>query len=352
MARPNDFHGGYPLGFGAWLRGFKIEMGVRMRPTLRELRFVIRRVIGNPLSLVGATMLLGFILVGLLAPLLAPPLPGEDPYIMPYDGPPGGRGEGAWIKPLPKPPSAKYLLGTLDGYDLYYGCIWGVRTAFRISLLVIFGTLVVGLFIGCVAGYCGGLIDELMMRFADIFLALPGLLLAMVFIVALPSVWPVNLGPISFTVAFSSLDMVLVALVLVRWPFYARLIRGEIVKVKGLEYVEAAKAIGCSGPRVMVRHILPNSIYPILIMAFLDIGGIVLSAATLSFLGFGAMTGYAEWGTIINGAQRFILGSAQDPLKYAHTFVFPSMFISTFIIAWSLLGDTLRNILDPAIRRR
>ena len=337
------------MGFGAWLGGVKYEMGVRLRPTLMESKFVIRRVTENPLSLIGATILLSFILVGLLAPLLAPPSPGEDPYIIPYEGPLRHK---YTVLPLPTSPNPKHPFGTLDGYDLYYGCIWGTRTAFRVGLLVIFGALVIGLFIGCVAGYYGGLIDTLMMRFADVFFAFPSLLFAMVLVVALPSVWPVNLGPISFDVAFSSLDKLMVALVFVRWPFYARLIRGEIMKVEHEDYIEAAKAVGCSGPRVMVKHILPNSIYPILIMAFLDIGGTVLSAATLSFLGFGPRVGYADWGAIINDAHVYILGSSQDPFKYVYTFFYPCIFISAFVLAWSLLGDTLRDILDPAIRRR
>ena len=339
-----ELNGSGHVGFKSRLGEFKNEM----KPTVRELKFVIYRVRRNPLSLVGVIIFLFFIVVALLAPLLAPPMPGEDPYICPYDG-----GTWGWyITPLPSPPSAKHPFGTLEGYDIYYGCIWGTRTAFRISSLVIFGVLVIGLFMGCVAGYCGGLIDELMMRFADIFFAFPGLLLAIVLFVALPSVWSVNLGPIRFAVAFSHLDKLIVALVLVGWPSYARLIRGEIMKVKNEDYVEAAKAIGCSGPRVMVRHILPNSIYPVLIMAFLDIGGIVLSAATLSFLGFGPETGYADWATIISASRRFILGAPQEPFKYAYTFIMPSMFISGFILAWSLLGDALRDILDPTLRRR
>lgn len=189
------------------------------------------------------------------------------------------------------------------------------------------------------------------MRFTDIAFAFPGLLLAMVMVIALPTVWPVNLGPISFTVRLSRLDKLVLALALVEWPSYARLIRGEMMKVKHEDYVEAAKAIGCSDRRVMVRHILPNSINPIVIMAFLNIGGIVLSLATLSFLGFGPRMGYADWATIISHSRNYIMGTPQDPFKYAYTFIIPSTFVFTFILAWSLLGDALRDMLDPMIRR-
>lgn len=265
---------------------------------------------------------------------------------------------------MPTAPSEIHPFGTLDGFDIFYGCVWGARTALHTSILVILGALVIGLFMGCVAGYSGGLADILVMRFTDIFFAIPGLLLAMILIVVWPSVWSVNLDPINFSVAFSYWDKLIVALVLVRWPSYARLIRGEIMKVKNEDYVEAAQAIGCSGRRVLVKHVLPNSIFPILIVVFLDIGGVVLSFSTLSFLGFGperdyASRGYthipmyADWGTIISHARNYItMGISQDPFIYAYTFLVPIMFISSFILAWSLLGDTLRDILDPMLRRK
>lgn len=287
-------------------------------------------------------MLLFFVIIALLAPLLAPPTPG-DPYIIPYDGPPI-----TYILPLPSPPSAEHPFGTLLGYDIYYGVIWGTRAAFSTSLMVMFGTLLIGVLMGSVASYCGGIVDELMMRIADIFFAFPDFLLAVVLFTVLPSVWSVNLGPIRFAATFSNIDKLIIALVLVKWPSYSRLVRGEILRVKSENYVEAAKAIGCSGPRVLFRHILPNSMFPILTMAFLDIGGIVLSLATLSFLGFGAEMGYADWATMITESRSYILGG----FKYAYTFIIPSVFISSFILAWSLLGDAMRNLLDPVIRRR
>ncbi len=332
------------MGFRSRLEGFRSEV----RPTVNELRFLAHRVRSNPLSIVGVILLLFFFVVGLLAPLLAPPIPGEDPYMCPYDGPIYRD----WITSLPSPPSAKHLFGTLKGYDIWHGCIWGTRTAFRTGLLVIFVALTIGLVIGCVAGYYGGLIDELMMRFADIFFAFPGLLLAMVLVVALPSMWPVNLGPLSFTVSLSRLDKLVLALALVGWPSYARLIRGEIVKVKHEDYVEAAKAIGCSDFRVMGKHILPNSIYPVLIMMFLNMGGVVLSAATLGFLGFGPEVGYADWATMISQSREYVIWTIQDPFRFGYTWAIPSVFVFAFILGWSLLGDALRDIMDPMIRRR
>lgn len=315
---------------------------------LRELKITIKALREDILSLVGVMLLLFFIIVGLLAPLLAPPT-NANPYIMPIRNP----SQSPFApKPLPTPPDPRYLFGTLEGYDLFYGCVWGVRTAFQMGLLVVFGSLAIGLLVGSIAGYFGGLGDIIMMRFADIFFAFPAVLLAIVLVRALPSTAVLSLGFTNVQMAFSTMDKIVFVLVLIRWPFYARLIRSEIMKVKTEDYVEAARCIGCSNRRVLFKHILPNSIYPVLTMAFLDVGGIVLLATTLTFLGLGPPSGYAEWGSIINSSQRFIVGSLQDPLRYGYTFIFPAIFISAFVLAWSLVGDKLRETSDPAIRGR
>ena len=328
------------------LRQLKREFFDRMKFTIREGKIIFYALKGSSLSLFGVIIVTFFVLVALLAPILAPPEPGQNPYISPYEG------QNPYIYPLPSFPSLEHFFGTLDGYDIYYGCIWGTRTAFRTALLVIFVELVIGLSIGTVAGYFGGLVDELMMRLTDIFFAFPSILLAMIFIVALPAEWSMNLDSLSLSTTFSTLDKLAIATAIVGWPLYARLIRGEIIKVKSEDYVEAAKAIGCSNIRVVTRHILPNAIYPVLIMAFLDIGGITLSITTLSFLGFGPPEGYAEWGTMISNTRRFLFWSTMEPFKYIHTFLFPGLFLSTFVLGWSFIGDVLRNVLDPMLRRR
>jgi len=233
----------------------------------------------------------------------------------------------------PSPPSEKHPFGTAEQqYDLYYGTIWGTITAFRVGFWVVFASLAIGLFIGIVAGYYGGVIDELMMRFTDIIFAFPGLILAMALVTAFGQ----------------SLDNVMLALVLVGWPSYTRLIRGEILRVRQEDYIEAAKAVGCSDFRVIVRHVLPNSIYPIVVVASLDIGSIVLSAAALSFLGLGAPPGFADWGQLISTSQNWML----QGWDYWYTFLIPGVFIFTFVLGWNLLGDAFRDILDPTLRRR
>jgi len=335
---------------------FKREFLEYLRLIAKQWGFIFYSLRGNLFSLIGVAIIISFVLIASLAPLLAPTVPGQNPYICPYEGPldPG------WIVPPPSPPNAEHPFGTLDGFDIYYGCIWGTRTAFYIGLLTIFIELIIGLFVGCIAGYYGGFIDGLLMQVTDIFFAFPSILLAMVIIVVLPAQWTLNLGLFSLSLTVSRLEKLAIAMAVAGWPFYARLIRGEIIKIKNEDYVEAAKAIGCSSIRILTRHILPNAIYPLLIMAFLDIGGVTLVAATLSFLGFGpgpregyvGWNGYAEWGTMIGASRKYIVATAQEPFKWMFAFLYPSFFISFFVLGWSLTGDALRKVLDPTLRER
>ena len=306
------------------LEKFKTER----EPTVKELKFMVSRIKRSPLSIMGVSILLFYIAIFFLAPVLAPVPEGHtNPYEIPRDG---------WFA-QPQPPSPKHPLGTTPWqFDIFYGVMWGTRTAFRVGFLVVLGNLAIGLFIGVLGGYYGGIIDEVTMRFTDIVWAFPGLILAMSLVAVM--------GP--------SLDSVMLALVLVGWPTYARVIRGEILRVREEDYVEAAKAVGCSDLRVIFRHILVNSIYPVTIMASLDIGAIVLSAAALSFLGLGPPPGYADWGQMINMAKDYIYFNPLDPWAYWYVWLIPGIFIFTFVLGWNLLGDAFRDILDPTLRRR
>lgn len=302
------------------------EFRRRMQPTINEVKFMLKRVKKSPLSIMGATIILFFTVIAIIAPIIAPPI-ATDPFVMPHDG---------WSR-IPQLPSSQHVFGTSTGqYDVFYGCIWGTRTAFRIGFEVVGVSLLIAIIIGSVSGYYGGILDELVMRFTDIIYAFPGLILAMALVVAFGR----------------SLDSVLLALVVVGWPTYTRVIRGEVFKIRSTEYVEAAKAIGCSDFRVITRHILPNAIYPVLIMASLNIGAIVLTAAALSFLGLGAGESFADWGQLISNSRDYIMGTAGDPLAYWHTWLIPGLFIFTFVLGWNLIGDAFRDILDPTIRRR
>jgi len=295
---------------------------------MTELRFWLHQLRKNPLSIIGITILLIFVIIAILAPVLAPPPEGHiDPYMIPRDG----------YSPIPQPPSAEHPFGTTEGqYDILYGVIWGTRSAFKVGLLVVGTVLVIGVVLGSIAGYFGGIIDEIIMRITDVFLAFPALILAMAISVAL--------GP--------SLNTVIIALIIVSWPSYARLIRGDILAVREEDYVEAARGIGTSNLRIIVRHVLPNSIYPTLVMASLDIGAVVLSAAALSFLGLGAQPGYVDWGQMISFARNWIVGRTGDPFAYWYTVTIPGLFILFFVLGWNLLGDAFRDILDPRLTKR
>jgi peptide/nickel transport system permease protein len=292
------------------------------------MRYALYRLRQNPLSIVGIALILGFVVVAALAPLLAPAPEGHrNTYQIPRSG----------YSPTPQPPSEEHPFGTTEGqYDILYGVIWGTRSAFRVGVSVMGLVLVIGIALGSAAGYFGGLVDEVIMRVTDVFMAFPTLILAMAIAVAL--------GP--------SLNSVILALVIVSWPSYARLVRGDILSVREEDYVEAARGIGGSHLRIIVRHILPNSIYPTLVMASLDIGAVVLAAAALSFLGVGAPAGYADWGQMIQFARNWIVGPSGNPLAYWHTITIPGLFILFFVLGWNLLGDAFRDILDPRQGRR
>ncbi len=299
-----------------------------LEPAFKELKFTLRRVKESPLSIIGLSIVIIFAIIAILAPVLAPPPPGwRDPYMIPRDG----------FVPTPRPPSPEHPFGTTEGqYDIYYGCIWGTRTAFRVGLMAVGGIVLIGVALGAISGYYGGLIDEIVMRVTDIFYAIPGLVLAMALVVAF--------GP--------GLNSVIIALIIVGWPNYARLMRAEVMRLKNEDFVEAAKAIGASDFRVIVRHIFPNAIYPILIMASMDTGSMVLTAAALSFLGLGSPVGYADWGQMIAMSRNWIIGVPGQPYAFWYTFVIPGLFIFIFVLGWNLLGDAFRDILDPMIRRR
>jgi peptide/nickel transport system permease protein len=295
---------------------------------MSDWRFMARQIAKNPLSLAGVIIIAIFIIVAIFAPLIAPAPAGHlDPYKIPRDG----------YSTTPKPPSDEHVFGTTEGqYDIFYGVIWGTRTAFRIALIVMGITLLIGIVLGSLAGYFGGVLDEVIMRITDVFLAFPGLILAM----AIVSV----LGP--------SVKSVMIALIIVWWPAYARLVRGDILQLREEDYIEAARGLGASSRRIIIRHVLPNSIYPTLIMASLDIGAVVLSAAALSFLGLGSPEGYADWGQMTQFAHNWIVGPIDAPFKYWYAVIIPGLFILFFVLGWNLLGDAVRDISDPRLARR
>ena len=283
------------------------------------------KLIKNPLGLIGLVLLVFFVVVGILAPVLAPPAWEHEPYRIPRDG----------YSSVPKPPSPEHPFGTAEGqYDIYYGIVWGTRTAWTVSLIVVSISALIGIVMGSIAAFYGGVLDEVLMRITDIFYAFPFLVGAMVLT----------------TILGRGLTNVMVALVALGWMGYARLIRGDILQIREADYVQAARAAGASSLRLIWRHILPNAIWPVVVQGTMSMGSIVITAAALSFLGVGAPVGYADWGQLISYARNWILGLYGNPLAYWYVVIYPSIAITLFCLSWNLVGDALRDILDPRLR--
>lgn len=295
-------------------------------PRLKELKFTLRRIFGNPLAIIGFSLLLFFIAVAVFAPYIAPPKYEHNPYLMPHKG----------YSQTPRPPSKQNIFGTTAGqYDIFYGAVWGTRTAFKIGIFVVCIAACIGVILGVISGYYGGIVDELLMRIVDIVFAIPLLVLTMAIVVAFGR----------------GLDKVMIALAMVGWRSYVRVMRSSILTLRELDFVQAARVMGVSNIKIMLRHILPNGIYPVLVMAFMDIGSMVVVAAFMSFVGLGAPKGYADWGQMVALARNYIVGPPDDPLKYWYAIVIPGGCIVLFVLAWNLIGDALRDAFDPKIRR-
>jgi peptide/nickel transport system permease protein len=287
--------------------------------------YVLRQLLRRPTSIAGIVLLLGFIAVAVLAPVLAPPADPQDPYSIPHTG----------YRPEPNAPSSEHIFGTTERqYDVFYGVVWGTRTAFRVGLIITLTTLVIGLSVGSLAAYYGGWLDNVLMRIVEIVQAFPFLLAAL----TLASVLRGRMG--------SGLTAGIAALIVFGWPAYARLIRGDILTIRTRDFTLAARAIGAKDQRILTRHILPNAIFPTLVYASMDIGSYVLSFAALSFLGLGADVGYADWGQMISFARNWISSLA----TYPHIVLYPGMAILLFVLAWNLIGDAFRDIIDPRLR--
>lgn len=317
---------------------------------------VLKRLLKNPTSLAGIVLLVGFILIAIFAPLLAPPPPNSrDPYMIPRDG----------FSSVPQPPSDEHRFGTTEGqYDIFYGVIWGTRTAFRIGVVITLFTVTIGMVIGSISAFYGGLLDEGLMRFTEIFQAFPFLLAAITLTSVLQTIYgrgeagPLMLmakGLALITFGQNPTEPVdpirlgiltgMLAIIIFGWMTYARVIRGNILGVRSMEYATAARTIGAGNMRILFRHLIPNAAFPVLVIASMDIGSYVLTFAALSFLGLGAQRGYADWGQMVSFARNWVPSLAE----YWWILVFPGLAIVLFVLAWNLVGDALRDILDPRL---
>jgi len=305
-------------------------VGQRLRNLAHNVRHppkVVQRMLKNPVSLAGIILVAVFALIAILAPVLAPPERPDEPYRIPRDG----------YLAEPRPPSPEHPFGTTEGqYDIYYGVIWGTRTAFRVGVLITVATIFIGLVVGTSSGYFGGWVDETLMRVVEIFMGFPFLLAAMTLAAVLGT-----------SPRFDRLTTGMIALIAFGWTTYARLLRGDILSVKERDFVMAARTLGASHFRIMTRHVIPNSIFPTLVVASMDIGSYVLMFAALSFLGLGAEPGYADWGQLISFARNWMPSLA----TYWYILVYPGVAILLFVLGWNLIGDAFRDILDPKLAR-
>ncbi len=310
---------------------------------------LLKGLVTNPLSVTGILLVFGFAMMALFAPVLAPaPNENWDPYRIPRDGfraeptPPGTpwttnvpANVPTWYKLVTGNEEWTHLMGTTGGqYDIWYGLIWGSRTALIAGSFVAIVSVIIGMIVGATAGFYGGWVDEVLMRIVEIFIAFPFLVGALILASLLTplfgrSIWPT-----------------MIALIIFGWTGYARQLRGDILATKEREYVTAARASGAKDGQLIMRHVLPNAIFPTLVRLSLDFGAIVLSFAALSFLGVGVPEGYADWGQIISFARAWILSLD----IHWYIIVFPGVALLLYGLGWNLIGDALRDILDPQLR--
>ncbi|HXV97651.1 MAG TPA: ABC transporter permease [Anaerolineae bacterium] len=291
-----------------------IELAAKysLRPQRSKLSTAIYFLRRNHLALVGLVIVLFMLLITLAAPWLAPsdPLKQNIPDRL-------------------QPPSSNYLFGTDQlGRDILSRVMYGGRISLPAALAVVILAGLVGTVVGAVAGFLGGMVEEIFMRLTDIFMAFPTIILAMAIAAAL--------GP--------NVGNAIIAMIVVWWPNYARIVRSLVLSVKENEYVQASRALGATEMRVLGRVVLPNSFPPVLVMATLDLGNAILVFAGLSFLGLGAEPSKPEWGRMISdGIKNF------DQWWIS---AFPGLAIFLIVMAFNFVGDGLRDALDPRLRRQ
>lgn len=233
------------------------------------------------------------------------------------------------------PDSENWFGRDIQGYDIYSRCIYGARASILVGLFTTIGTVIVGGTIGVISGYLGGGVDSFLSRIGDVFFAIPLLLGAIIFLVSLPEFFNNNYLLVVLKVV--------IALVVLGWPSLARLMRSSVIQVKPNDYVQAARALGASPWRVVRSHVLPNALAPMIVVATINLGAYIAIEATLSFLGIGLQAPAISWGIDISSA---IVGLRTTP----HMLAFPSLFLSLTVLAFIMLGDVVRDALDPKNR--
>lgn len=272
---------------------------------------VFHRFMKNKMAVFGAIVLILLIICAFAAPIIAPY--GIDDQN---------------IAIAKQAPSADHWFGTDNfGRDVFSRVIYGSRISLQVGLIAVALALVVGGVLGAISAFYGGKVDSIIMRFMDILMAVPGMLLA----IAIAA----SLGP--------GLRNMMIAIGIGNVPGYARVVRASVMTVKDSEYVEAAASIGASNTRIILRHILPNALAPIIVQATLGVASSILSCSMLSFLGLGIQPPTPEWGSMLSAARQYIRGSA-------YMSIFPGLFIMLTVYALNVLGDGIRDAIDPRLK--
>jgi oligopeptide transport system permease protein len=295
------------------------------RPPASLWRDAFERLLKNRLAIVGGILVIFLVLLAIFGPFLTPySYKDVDQAAVAANRGPLSPGQGG------------HLLGTdILGRDLLSRIMDGARISMTVAMIVQITVLLIGVPVGAAAGWFGGRIDNLLMRFTDIVYAFPDLLFIILLSVVFKDTW--------FGDAVDGLLLVFVAIGIVSWVGVARLVRGQLLSLKETEYVEAARAIGVPDFKIVTRHLLPNSIGPIIVAITLGIPGAILAEALLAFIGIGANPPRASWGTLITDGQKWM---SSEP----HLLIFPAIAIALALISFTFLGDGLRDALDPKLK--
>jgi peptide/nickel transport system permease protein len=315
------------------LRGSEKALGLSLPAFRTGPRWRAGRIL-RPGLLSGIVLVLAFVAVALAAPVIAPP-EGKNPYTMPR----------ASYSTQPEPPRPGHPLGTTESsFDVFYGLVWGTHIALRVGISVTVGRVIIGVVLGLVSGYYGGWLDAVIMRITDAFMAFPVVPAALVLLVLLA---PTRLGRVGAGSGVNSI--IVISLILFGWMQYSRLVRGNVLVERAKQYVEAAVATGARGSHIIWRHILPNVPQGVFVLVASDVGAMVVLAAVFTFLGLSGSSGLADWGWLLYTSRNWIIGTPSNAFQYWYTYLPPIAAILLFSAGWNLVGDGLRDVLDPRV---
>ena len=277
-----------------------------------QLAEVWRRLKKNKMAMFGLAVIVIIILTAIFADFVAP-------YSFRTQN----------LRRVAEAPSRDHLLGTDElGRDIFSRIIYGTRVSLQVGFVAVSISIIVGGFLGSIAGYYGGKLDNIIMRIMDILLAIPSILLA----IAIVSAFGGGLVNVMVAVGISSI------------PVYARIVKASVISIKEQEFIEAARAVGAKDLRIIFKHVLPNSMAPIIVQGTIGVANAILSAAGLSFIGLGIQPPTPEWGAMLSGGRMFIRTAP-------HIATFPGVAIMITIFALNLLGDGMRDALDPRLKQ-